>query len=330
MRRAAWNRVVLLGVLLAASASAGLIPAPPAVVAMWEGQDGASVRAQLWKFASEGEAPGASSAQQLESGEAAWWLGVQDARAGRADSALAQWRRAMRLRGDFDEGFALIDALFRRGRPADVAEAYGYAASLAEQAPLGMPRRAPEAHARLAWARHLRGNSDSALAGIHAWCQGLYTRPQWTRRFAEIERAAGDPVQAWRWLTALSARTRGRDAAIESLTVRMQRQLGYDEERRRLMVETVREPIEQGEIRIAQALGGGFDAASARDGFPLRWLWVPATAQVSRAPLLFMLSALDTLAAADTLVATLVAAGHPVALLAPHPSSETDDFGPRW
>ena len=77
---------------------AGLIEAPPAIVAMWDGKDGPSVRAALLGIAVLGEQPGASARQRLESGEAAWWLGVQDERAGRADSALAQWRRAVKLR----------------------------------------------------------------------------------------------------------------------------------------------------------------------------------------------------------------------------------------
>src|SRR5262247_1471550 len=104
------RRALLLLLLLSlpAVARAGAIEAPPAILAMWDGKDGASVRTTLSKIVALGERPDASARQRLESGEAAWWLGVQDERAGRADSALAQWRRAVKLRGDFDEGFALI------------------------------------------------------------------------------------------------------------------------------------------------------------------------------------------------------------------------------
>src|SRR6185503_13396362 len=145
---------------IAPAGRAGLIAPPPAIVAMWDGKDGASVRATLLGIAALGEPPGASARQKLESGEAAWWLGVQDEHAGRADSALAQWRRAVAMRGDFDEGFALIDALSRNGSKAALAEAYGLAASYADQARLGMPSRLAEAQARLAWVRHLRGHPD--------------------------------------------------------------------------------------------------------------------------------------------------------------------------
>ncbi len=314
-------------------ARAAGIPPPPGLLAMWEGKDGASVRAALRRYASEGETNGASAAKRLEGGEAAWWLGVQDARAGRADSALFQWRRAMRLRGDFDEGFALIDALFRRGRPADVAEAYGVAAVLAEQSALEMPRRAPEAHARLAWALHLRGRSDSALVEIHRWGEALHSRPMWTRRFATIELAAGEPAAAWRWLATLSARTRQRDAGVESLLVRAQHVLGYSDERRKAAVDLVGERIATDEQRLAASLGGRFETARAKDGFPLRWLAVPAAAGTPKhPPLLYVLPPLDTLASVDTLAASLAAAGYPVVMMAPrgsHGALGTGASGPE-
>src|SRR5262245_58729309 len=222
--------------------AAGIEP-PPAVVAMWEGRDAASVRAALLAAAAEGEQQGASASRKLEAGEAAYWLGVQDAHAGRADSALAQWRRAVSLRGDFDEGFALIDELFRRARPADVAEAYALATSFADQARVGAPRRAVEAQARLAWARHLRGRADSAVAGLGALSDVIRRRPAWTRRLARMELAAGADVPAWKSLTLLSARTRQRDAEVETLLVHLQHKLQYIDERRQISVDLYLGPI---------------------------------------------------------------------------------------
>src|SRR6185369_15466188 len=161
-----WQALAALVLLIAcvAPAHAGLIEPPPAIVAMWDGKDGASVRAALLPIAALGEQPVASARQKLESGEAAWWLGVQDERAGRADSALVQWRRAVAMRGDFAEGFALMRVLLRSA-PVQ-AEAYALATSYADQARMGMPSRLAEAQGWLAWARHLRGQNDSALAGL--------------------------------------------------------------------------------------------------------------------------------------------------------------------
>jgi hypothetical protein len=302
---------------IAPAGRAGLIAPPPAIVAMWDGKDGASVRATLLGIAALGEPPGASARQKLESGEAAWWLGVQDEHAGRADSALAQWRRAVAMRGDFDEGFALIDALSRNGSKAALAEAYGLAASYADQARLGMPSRLAEAQARLAWARHLRGHPDSALAGVAEWRDALRRRPAWTRRIATMEHAAGDHEGAWKSLTLLAARTRGRDAAVESLLVLTQRALGYDDVRRRYEVRALRAPAEDGERRFTGGLRASADSLRTRDGFIVRWYRVPAVGSSPRAPMLLVLAPDDSLASADSLAAAFAAAGRTVVLLPP-------------
>jgi hypothetical protein len=308
----------LLAVALPSVALAGAIPPPPAIVAMWEGHDAAGVRATLLRDAAAGEAPGATASRRLEAGESAWWLGVQDARAGRMDSALVQWRRAMRLRGDFDEGNALMEELWRRGGEANLAEAESLAALFAEQSRVGMPRRAPEAHARWAWALQRRGRTDRAIALVREWCADVQPRPRWTRRLAEIQLAAGDTAAAWPWLAALSARTRGQHAATESLLVHAQRALGYSAEGRRIAVAAVRDPIEAGERAFAASLHARFETLRAADGFPVRVLFVPAAAGVPRrTPLLFVLSPADTLPAADSLAAAFAASGRPVVLLAP-------------
>ena len=302
---------------IASAGHAGLIEPPPAIVAMWDGKDGASVRAALLGIAALGEQPGASARQKLESGEAAWWLGVQDERAGRADSALAQWRRAVALRGDFDEGFALIDALSRSGKSASLAEAYGLATSYADQSRMGMPSKLAEAQGRLAWARHLRGHPDSALAGVAEWSDQLRRRPAWTRRLATIEHAAGNHEQAWKSLTLLAARTRERDAAVESLLVLTQRALGISDERRQFMVSALRAPVEDGELRFTAGLHASAESLRAGDGFTVRWYRVRSAGSAARAPMLIVLAPDDSLVSADSLAAAFAAAGRTVVLLPP-------------
>jgi hypothetical protein len=324
--------MLVLPVAIPGAALAGLIEPPPAIVAMWDGKDGASVRAALLAIAALGEQTGASARQKLESGEAAWWLGVQHDRAGSRDSAVAQWRRAVALRGDFDEGFALIDALSRTGsndalprsrREAALAEAHMLAVSYADQARVGMPSRLAEAQGRLAWTRHLRGHPDSALAGVSEWSEALRRRPAWTRRLATIEHAAGDHAQAWKSLTLLSARTRGQDASVESLLVLTQRALGYTDERRELTVSALRAPVDDGERRFAAALNTRSDSQVENEPsrFTLRWFHVPAAKPPAGsrppAPVLFVLAPDDSLAAADSLARAFAAAGHDVVLLPP-------------
>ena len=315
-----WQALALLvlQVAIAITAHAGLIDAPPAIVAMWDGKDGASVRAALLGIAALGEKPGASARQKLESGEAAWWLGVQDERAGRADSAVAQWRRAVAMRGDFDEGFALTEALARRSRVAALDEAYGVAFSLADQARMGMPSRLAEAQGRFAWIRQLRGHPDSALAGVLEWDDELRKKPAWTRRMATIEHAARAHGRAWRSLTLLAARTRGRDAAVESLLVLTQHALGYADEQRESAVSALRAPVEKSEWRFTLTLLASLDSLRAKDGFTVRWYRVsaqPGTA--SKPPLLLVLAPGDSLVSADSLAAAFAAAGRTVVLLPP-------------
>jgi hypothetical protein len=320
---------VFLLLAVPAIARAGLIEPPPAIVAMWDGKDGASVRAALLGIAALGEQPGASARQKLESGEAAWWLGVQDERAGRADSAVAQWRRAVAMRGDFDEGFALIDALSQGTKPAALAEAYGLAFSFADQARMGMPARLAEAQGRLAWVRALRGHPDSALAGVLEWSDALRRRPAWTRRLATIEHAAGDHARAWKSLTLLAARTRGKDASVESLLVVTQHALGYADEQRAYAVSALRDPIERAEWRFTMLLAASQDSLRAKDGFTVRWYLVSPTAAPAPAgaapkqgagpkpPLLLVLAPGDSLVAADSLAAAFAEAGRSVVLLPP-------------
>ena len=294
--------------------AAGEAP-PPAIAAMWDGRDGAGVHAALLHFAAEGDAPGAS---KLEAGEAAWWLGVQEARAGRADSAIAAWRRAMTLRADVPEGFALIDALFRRGRAADIDEAYALAVMFAEQTQTEMPERAPEGAVRLAWAHHLKGHADSALASLGEWHDAIRGDAAWARRLATIEVAAADHDGAWRTLTMLSARARRRDVEVESLLASTQRALHYPDDRRRQVVGALLEPIEQRERAFLASLRGRADTLRASDGFTVRWFLVPArSGGPRRAPLLLVLAPDDSLASADSLAAALAADGRAVVLLAP-------------
>ena len=312
----------LLALWLAVSSAdialAGAIPAPPPILAMWEGRDGAAVRDSLRRYAAQGEAADASASKRMEGGESAWWLGVQDARAGRADSSLAQWRRAWRLRGDFDEGFALVDELVRRGRPAGLDEACGVAAVLADQSRVDMPRRAAEAHARLAWTLHLRGRTDSAVTVAREWCANIQYRPFWTRRLTQLQLAAGDTAAAWRWLAALSARTRGQDPATETQLRAAQRALRYSDDRRAASVAFLRDPLEAAEQAFVASLRGSFQTLRAPDGFSVRTIAVPpAAGHPRRARVLYVLSPTDTLPAADSLAASLAAAGHAVTLLVP-------------
>ena len=156
-----------------------------------------------------------------------------------------------------------------------------------------------------------------------------------------MELAAGDHEGAWRSLTLLSARTRGRDAQVESLLVRAQHALHFADARPRATVDSLRAAVEAREQAFLTSLGAHAETLRASDGFELRWFRVPAvapppasdasetsrrTSRSQRAPLLFVLAPGDSLAAADSMAASLALAGRTVILLAPRGSYGA--FGP--
>lgn len=319
IRALATGLAAMVVCLLAAPVAvyAGLIPAPAQVLAMWNGRDGASVRRELRAIAASGDATSATIGQKIDGGEAAYWLGVQDQRAGRPDSALAHYRHAVALRGDFDDGFALIDLLAQRGRAADLSEARELAASLAVQANTSDMKRAPEAHARLAWLLHKLGQSAEGATELRDYASALYRRPLWTRRFLEIQRAGGDDAGAWQAAVLLSARARRADAGIESVLVQLQHRLHFNDDRRNITVNLIVERALADEQAFMNGLRGQAEVVRMKDGFPLQVLTFPAHTDRARLAPVLIVGAADTLAAADSLIAALTSAGHPVALLSP-------------
>jgi hypothetical protein len=264
------------------------------------------------------DSAGATASQRLDAGEAAYWLGVQDALAGRADSARANWRRAVALRGDYDEGFALIDALGSRRRAAEWREARAIAGELAQQADLSVPRRVVESHARLAWTLSLLGRADSAAAELREHAPTLWRRPLWTRRAMRIQAAGGDLEAAWQSALVLAIRGRGQDREADSTLIVLTRRLGSSDDRRTTPLRNALARTLADEQSFAADLHGRIETLAAADGFPLQVLTFPARRDTVRgAALLLVLAPGDTIRSAEGLVRAAVNAGHAVALFAP-------------
>ncbi|MFM8559551.1 MAG: hypothetical protein ACKOC6_08110, partial [bacterium] len=232
-----------------------------------------------------------------------------------------------------DEGFALVDALARRGRKADLLEARAIAGELAQQADLSLVRRSAESHARLAWTLHLLGRSDSALAEVREHAGVLTRRPAWTRRFLDIHQAGGDHPGAWRAAAMVAVRRRGADARVDSVARALAaRMVGGGDRFENAVGLGIARAVE-GERGFAAGLGGTVETVVTKDGFPLQVFVFPAMPGTPhRAPLLVTLAASDTVTASDSLVAGATAAGHPVALLAPRGafgSLARGSFGPE-
>lgn len=312
------KRLVMLVFLLATTTHAAGIPAPPHLEAMWRGRDGAYVRTFLRATAASGDAVGATASDRLDAGEAAYWLGVQHALAGRADSARAEYRRAVRLRGDFNECIALIDLLATGTRTADLVEARAIAGDLSQQADPSAPRQWVESHARLAWTLSRLGRADSAASELREHAPDIGQRPIWARRALRIQMAGGDLEAAWRTALTLAIRGRDQDREADSLLARLTQQLGWSDDRHTVPQRAGIARARADERSFAESLGGRVETLRGTDGFPVQVFTFPArTDSVRGEAVLLILAPGDTLKSAVALVQGFVAAGSPVALLAP-------------
>ena len=115
----------------------------------------------------------------------------------------------------------------------------------------------------------------------------------------------------------LSARARRADAGIESVLVELQHRLRFNDDRRTLSVSVILDRAVADEQAFVNGLHGQAEVVRMKDGFPLQVLTFPAHVSSARLAPVLMVAGADTLAAADSLIAALTSAGHPVALLSP-------------
>ena len=320
--------------LLAAPAAAATAPSRPRVL-MLQATGAAPLRAALRAFADS--AAGTGPAGAIAAGEASYWLGTSEARAGGRDSAVAAFRRAVRLRGDFADVLALAATLLARGGPADVGEAGAVLGDALRNAGDAPPAARAELRACEAWRLDLAHQPDSALAllpgGAGPAPRGrgrvesfeargeapLERRPEWARRFARIELERGRAEAAWRTLAPVAARSRLHDAEAVALLHRAAPALGMSDSACVLALRDLAAQADSRERALAAAWGVERRTLPAADGFPLAVLLARAP-RATGAPVILLASPADTLADADSLVAQLRRGGHDVALVAPRGS----------
>lgn len=315
------KRLAIGLLFLAQTALAAGVPVPPHLAAMWHGHDDAAVRALLRSLVVTGDDPEATPEQRLEAGQAAYWLGVQHDLAGRLDSARIEWRRALRLRGGHEEGFALLDASESSSREADRLEARAIAVQLVDALEPSDTRLGPQIHARSAWALARLGRADSAARELRAGAPNQWRQPLWTRRAMRIQLAGGDLEAAWRSALALAVQGRGLDHEADSVLASLTRRLGRGGERYPLARQQGLEQVRQHEASFVGAWEGRAELLSASDGAPIQCFVFPAReVGPPREAVLMILAPEDTLSSARALVQGFLAAGSPVVLLAPRGS----------
>jgi hypothetical protein len=245
-------------------------------------------------------------------GEARYLRGQSESRAGMADSAIADFERAVAIRNGSDELVALADARLARNRPGDIDRV----ATLMEQvAPANQHARTDVVYrARLGWAMFLAGRIDSAMRVFRPDLATLENDPLWDQRVGLAAAAANDPDLAIRLLLPVVVNSRGQ-AKVATNTLRTlveQKQPGRSASFNAGIQSRVAQMEAADRIWIEQQ-GGRAMRFTASDGFPVAAA-VFAGAGRSR-PALVLTSAFDTLSAHDSLTALLRRAGFAVVLV---------------
>jgi len=227
-------------------------------------------------------------------------------REGIADSAILCHRRALARLASDQELSALVDQLLYRHGPGDVAEATGLLETATQQSDI---HDMVGVTGRLAWARFLAGQTDSAATLFATMKRHLQRWPEWRYRMAKVAFARKDYHLGVDMLLPEAVRSRGTDQEVVDMLEEAGKATGMLP---RFKDEVTRRVYEQdrSELDLANGLGGRLVATTASDGFPLGGLVVPVAAKrpaASRASLavLVLVAPGDTLASGDSLAAAL-------------------------
>ena len=255
-------------------------------------------------------------------------------REGQIDSAIICHRRAFELLAASEELFALVDQLLFRRSPDDIAEAIQHL-TRAGLSPGSYPM--VEVTGRLAWARSLAGQTDSAATLFALVRRHLLPQPEWRYRMARVALARQDYRETVDLLLPVAARSRGTDQEVLGMIEEAGKALGMLP---RIQNEVGRMVLEQdrSEVTLANALGGRLVSMPASDGFPLGGLFVPPLPATSRSrpgsssktrpglAAIVLMAPRDTLGSADSLAMAL--RRHGVTTLLLYPRGSGGSVGP--
>jgi pimeloyl-ACP methyl ester carboxylesterase len=292
--------------MLALPASAGQPPTRTQLM-MVQLPDPRSLRDALARYADSTSAtnPSAAAEARTARGMSAW-------RAGLADSAIADFERAVALRNGSEEQEALADARTDRAKPGDLD---AVAALIERVAPAhrGVLSDVP-LRGRLGWALALGGKPDSAMRVFRPWLGALDAEPMWREHIGRAAALAGESRLAIERLLPLAVSSRGEAApTIAALRAAL---TAYEPEHAAQLDAVIRQRVAQltaAERITVEHMGGHRLLFKASDGFPLGGA---VFAGLDRQPVAVMLmSASDSLAGYDSLVVVLRRSGLAVVLV---------------
>jgi pimeloyl-ACP methyl ester carboxylesterase len=309
-RPSACLAVFAVAIVLAPAARAQIERPRPEQILL-EARSRPAVRAMLVGYAREVET--------TRPGDAASALGYAAqgyVRAGRVDSALACYQKAMSLTNSVDLTLAAVDLRLQRGTDDDVRAAAGWLRPRIAGTPPGAYGHA-DVVARAMWLHHLEGAADSAARDLDEISRPFAFDDAWTLRAARVAlEDARDPTRAFQMLLPLEIRARSQDPAVHEWFQRAATALGGSAESVQGILDAALRQRDGLEDDVVMRLGGRRVAFRGADDFPLGGVFLPPHPG-RRAHPAVVISAGDTLVHYDSLLVHLKNAGFAVLVLDP-------------
>ena len=309
------SRLAVLALTIVLGHAAPARAATPVQAALAGATGPADLRGRLTVYAN-----GEGRKDPNSAGEAWHWVAESWRRGANPDSAIDAYRRANTLRGNFEDRYALADALFSRQAPGDIDEALKIVqASLPEaQAESGM--LAVKFSALLAWGKLLAGDLEESRTLFEGLERDLTRDPEWRYRYGRAELTGPNTPKAIQLLRPLAVASRGQAEDVMQLLQRAADRLQQTEMMDQDLAEKMkaRDDVED---RVVTAIQGRRIKFAASDGFPLSGVLLAAAGPGKHRAAVVMMAPEDTLADFDSLGVALRAAGLHTLLVAARGSS---------
>ncbi len=210
------HRVLVLGILglLGLAAPRPVRAGAPVDSLLLEARSPVALRAALLEFARS-----SLDTSAADKGAALLYAGMSFDHAGRADSALICYERAVAVRGSTQDRDAYVDALLERGNAGDGARALEVLRSRLAVALTASERDIALTRGRQAWAYYAMNRADSALAIFRAQQRSLLDpltpgNRDWRYRIALAELEHGDAARSTDTMYPLALESRFQDRDV--------------------------------------------------------------------------------------------------------------------
>ena len=282
----------------------------PTQLILREAVSPADLRARLAAYARIAEAGDRTGA-----GEAWSYSGWSHWRGTQPDSAILGWRRALELRGNYEDRFDLADALLSRQAPGDIDEAVGMLSQALPEVQAQAPQAASRFQALLAWGRLVAGELEESRRLFDGVESEISRDPLWRYRLARATLTGPDQAKAIILLRNLALASRGQDEEVMQLIEMASQRIGQRDALDRDLIDK-REQRDIVEDRVVTRIEGRRVRLAANDGFPLGGVLMESKGSGRHRPAIVLVAPGDTLSDFDSLGVALRSGGLHTLLLA--------------